>query len=107
ESDIVALNPAALSNKLVQLANGAVYDDEKKTHHVHDEKIKVLEGIVDEAQGEPILVYYKFQSDKDRLLEHFKQAQVFGDNLDEWNRGEVPMLVAHPASIGHGLNLQE
>ena len=107
ESDIVALNPAALSNKLVQLANGAVYDDEKKAHHVHDEKIKVLEGIVEEAQGEPILVYYKFQSDKARLLEHFKQAQVFGDNLDEWNRGEVPMLVAHPASIGHGLNLQE
>ena len=77
---------------------------------MHDEKLNVLERIVEEAQGKPILVFYWFQHDRDRILKRFKQAKVLDVNdgdVTKWNAGEIPILLAHPASAGHGLNLQK
>lgn len=106
--EIAALNAAALSNKLLQYANGCIYDAEKNTHFVHDVKIEALKDIVAEAQGAPVLVAYTFQSDKDRILKTFKGAKLLKDDQDvlDWNAGKIPMLIMHPASGGHGLNLQ-
>lgn len=110
EGELVAANAAVLSGKLQQLANGAIYDEDKKVIEVHDEKLTVLERIVDEAQGKPIIVFYWFQHDRDRILKRFKQAKVLEVNdgdVAKWNAGEIPILLAHPASAGHGLNLQK
>ena len=110
EDELVAANAAVLSGKLQQIANGAIYDEDKKVIEVHDEKLNVLERIVEEAQGKPILVFYWFQHDRDRILKRFKQAKVLDVNdgdVTKWNAGEIPILLAHPASAGHGLNLQK
>lgn len=110
EDELVAANAAVLSGKLQQIANGAIYDEDKKVIEVHDEKLNVLERIVEEAQGKPILVFYWFQHDRDRILKRFKQAKVLDVNdgdVAKWNASEIPILLAHPASAGHGLNLQK
>lgn len=110
EDELVAANAAVLSGKLQQIANGAIYDEDKKVIEVHDEKLNVLERIVEEAQGKPILIFYWFQHDRDRILKRFKQAKVLDVNdgdVTKWNAGEIPILLAHPASAGHGLNLQK
>lgn len=105
---IEAISAAALATKLMQFANGQVYDAEKNVHRIHDAKIEALKELVEEAQ-EPVLVAYTFKSDLARIVEAFPNAVVLGKDMgviDRWNRGEIDMLVTHPASAGHGLNLQ-
>lgn len=108
DKDITALNAAAVTNKLLQLANGAVYADNKDAIEIHNKKLEVLEELIDEANGEPVLVFYNFQHDKDRILKKFKDARMLDTDRDvkDWNAGKIKILLAHPASAGHGLNLQ-
>ena len=110
EGDIVADNAGALTQKLLQLANGASYNEDQGVQKIHNRKLKALETIVEEAQGQPILVFYSFQHDRDRIKKKFKNAVQIDDHDDviaDWNKGNIQMLLAHPASAGHGLNLQE
>ena len=108
---IEAANAAAKSGKLLQLANGAVYtDDDGSWTEVHDAKLQALDSIIEEADGAPVLVAYHFRSDLARLLRAFPQAQVLDKDpatIRRWNAGKIPVLLAHPASAGHGLNLQD
>ena len=101
---------AALVNKLLQCANGAVYTDDIKSWEVfHDEKIEALKEIVESNSGYPILVAYNFKSDLERIKRAFPKAVMMDDKVttqEKWNRGKIPMLLTHPASSGHGLNLQ-
>jgi SNF2 family DNA or RNA helicase len=102
---ILAANGAVKTSKLLQLASGSVYTPQADT--VHNKKIEALESIIEEAAGAPVLVAYQFKADEARLLEHFPEAKIITpDNIAAWNRGEIPVLIAHPASAGHGLNLQ-
>ena len=105
---ITALSAAAVSNKLLQLANGAVYDEDKKAIPVHSAKLNALKEIVEANEGNPILVFYNFKHDKSRILEIFKNAKELksADDVRAWNAGKTEMLIAHPASAGYGLNLQ-
>lgn len=105
---ITALSAAAVSNKLLQLANGAVYDEDKKAIPVHSAKLNALKEIVEANEGNPILVFYNFKHDKSRILEMFKNAKELksADDVRAWNAGKTEMLIAHPASAGYGLNLQ-
>ena len=104
---------ATLSGKLLQMANGAVYDDEGNVFHIHDAKLDALEDIVEAAQGEPVLVYYNYKHDLDRIKKRLPQAESFGagkdtaDTIRAWNDGEIPILLCHPASVAYGLNMQE
>ncbi|WP_204195345.1 DEAD/DEAH box helicase [Staphylococcus sp. GFQ9D221P] len=109
DGTIVAQSGASLSQKLLQLSNGAVYTDEHDVRQVHDRKLDKLEEIVEELQGQPILLFYNFKHDKERILERFKQAVVLGSDgyKDEWDKGNIEILLAHPSSAGHGLNLQQ
>ncbi len=105
-----AVNAAALTNKLLQFANGAVYTDGKGNWEaLHRHKLDALEDIVAEACGRPVLVAYTFKSDKVRIKRHFKNAVAIDEDgaIEKWNTGNVPLLLAHPASAGHGLNLQQ
>ena len=108
ESEITAVNAAALRSKLLQFSNGAVYDKDRAVHHIHDLKLEALESIVEEANGKPVLVAYCFEHDRDRILKKFKGAVHLKteQHIKDWNAGKIPMLVMHPASGGHGLNLQ-
>lgn len=108
EKDIVALNSASLSNKLLQMSNGAVYADDGSITHIHDKKLEMLDEIIEESQGQPILVMYNYKHDKERLLERYRFAETLDseDYMERWNNGEIQMLITHPASAGHGLNLQ-
>lgn len=108
EKDIVALNSASLSNKLLQMSNGAVYADDGSITHIHDKKLEMLDEIIEESQGQPILVMYNYKHDKERLLERYSFAETLDseDYMERWNNGEIQMLITHPASAGHGLNLQ-
>ena len=111
--DVEAVNSAAKSIKCLQMANGAVYADDsgnQLTVEVHDEKLMALESIIEEAAGAPILVAYHFKSDLARLQRAFPQGRTLDaspDTIREWNNGQIPILFAHPASAGHGLNLQD
>lgn len=108
---IEASNAAVRSGKLLQLANGAVYtDDDGSWAEIHDEKIRALESVIEEASGAPVLVAYHFRSDLARLQRAFPSARVLDKDpqtIREWNAGRIPILLAHPASAGHGLNLQD
>lgn len=107
--EVTASNAAVLSNKLLQLANGAIYDDDLKTIKIHDHKLNALEEITEEAQGQPILVFYQYKQDCSRILEKFSNAKKLdlnGDDIKNWNAGKIPMLLVQPQSAGHGLNLQ-
>ncbi|WP_174098468.1 DEAD/DEAH box helicase [Candidatus Liberibacter asiaticus] len=108
--NIEAFNSASKTVKCLQLANGAVYyDEEKHWKEVHDEKIKALEVIIEKANAAPIIVAYHFNSDLARLQKAFPQGRKLDQNpqtIREWNEGKIPLLFAHPASCGHGLNLQ-
>jgi SNF2 family DNA or RNA helicase len=108
DSDVVADTAAVLSNKLMQLANGAIYDEDHRVQHVHDAKIEALGELIEESQGKPILVFYWYKHDLHRLREAFPHAiPLYGDNdVKDWNANRIPLLLAHPASAGHGLNLQ-
>lgn len=107
---VEATTAAVLANKLLQWANGAMYTDENKNWaETHTAKLDALAEIVEDNEGENILVAYNYKSDLERLLTRFPQARVLDkqqDTIDAWNRGEIQMLLAHPASAGHGLNLQ-
>lgn len=109
--EIEALNAAALANKLLQYANGAVYVDEFKNYaETHDEKLNTLAELIDDNPNENLLVAYNYKSDLERLQRRFKDAVVLDKNPDtitKWNNGEIKLLLAHPASAGHGLNLQK
>ncbi|AZU97912.1 SNF2 family protein [Vibrio phage LP.1] len=109
--DVVAFNAAALANKLLQYANGALYLDETKRYKtIHEEKLDALAGIVEDNPNENILVAYNYKFDLEKLQERFPQAVVMsksGAEVEQWNEGKIKILLAHPASAGHGLNLQK
>ena len=110
EFGVEALNAAAKTMKLLQLANGAAYVNDKEWREVHRAKIEALESVIEEAAGAPVLVAYHFKSDLTRLLEAFPKArQLDADpqTIHDWNAGKIPILLAHPASAGHGLNLAQ
>lgn len=109
DSAVVAQSAAALTQKLLQYSNGAAYNDNEGVQHFHDKKLKALEEIVEEAQGQPILVFYSFIHDLDRIKKKFKDVYTLNDEeaIYKWNNGDIPILAAHPASAGHGLNLQD
>lgn len=105
---VVALNAAAVMSKLLQMANGNVYTDAGSILHIHDRKLDALEEIVDTA-GEPVLVFYSFRHDLDAIRARIPAARTLEgpEDIAAWNRGEIRVLLAHPASVGYGLNLQE
>lgn len=106
--DLDAVNAAALSNKLLQMSNGAVYADDGTIVKIHDRKLDALEDLIEAANGKPLLVAYWYKHDKQRILERFDAAEINTvDDIDRWNKGEVPVALIHPASAGHGLNLQQ
>ena len=105
--EISAANAAALSGKLLQMANGAVYDDEGAAIHIHDRKLEALEDLIEAANGKPVLIAYWFRHDLARIKERFAVETLdSSDSIKSWNNGEIPIAVIHPASAGHGLNLQ-
>lgn len=110
ETTISAMNAAAVMGKLLQLSGGAVYEDDGGYTEFHDEKLKALEDIIDTA-SEPVLVFYGYRHERERLLQRFrklKPREINGpEDISDWNEGNVKLLIAHPASVGYGLNLQE
>lgn len=105
--EIDAANAAALSGKLLQMANGAVYDENHRVAHLHDRKLDALEDLVEAANGKPVLIAYWFKHDLERILERFPAERLdSAESICRWNAGEIPIAVIHPASAGHGLNLQ-
>ena len=109
EDVIDAGSAAAVNGKLLQIAGGAVYDEDHNVHELHSAKLDVLEDIMEEANGEPVLVAYWYKHERDRIMARFPQAVQLkdSDTIAAWNRGEIPMLLVHPAGAGHGLNLQD
>lgn len=109
DTQIAALNAAAVTNKLLQLANGAIYDELQNFHLVHNRKLDILDELVEEAQGENMLIFYNFKSDYERIKERYPDAVKLDTDKDikKWNEGKIKMLLAHPAGAGHGLNLQD
>lgn len=112
ENDITAANAAVLTNKLLQISNGAIYSEDKSVVDVHDEKLKALLDVIEAANGKPVLVFYSFQHDFHRIISFLSSKKLKPKGLDDskdieaWNKGKVPILLVHPASAGHGLNLQ-
>ena len=108
DGEIVAGTAAALTNKLLQFANGAIYDMDGGVHELHDIKLDALEELLEEAGGDPVLVLYAYKHDAERIKRRIDcRALDTPEDIDAWNRGEIPVALAHPASIGHGLNLQD
>ena len=108
EGAIVAGSAAALTNKLLQFANGAIYDMDGKVHELHTIKLEALEELLEEAGGDNVLVLYAYKHDRDRIRQRIDCRELDKpEDIDAWNRGEIPVALAHPASIGHGLNLQD
>ena len=106
--DIDAVNAATLSNKLQQMANGAVYDESGNVRNIHDRKLDALEDLIESANGKPLLVAYWFKHDRERILKRFPARDInTKKDIDDWNSGKIPIALIHPASAGHGLNLQE
>jgi SNF2 family DNA or RNA helicase len=108
EGDIVANNAAALTNKLLQFSNGAVYDEDGDVKEIHDEKLRALDELIETANGKPVLIFYSYKHDLDRIKKHLKDVTVLetSEDIERWNKGEIPIMLTHPASAGHGLNLQ-
>lgn len=105
--EIVAGTAATLVNKLLQFSNGAIYDTDKKVHHIHDIKLDALEELVEEAGGDTVLILYAFRHDADRIRERIPCRGLDTEkDIEDWKAGKIPVAIAHPASIGHGLNLQ-
>ena len=109
DEELDAVNAAALSNKLLQMANGAVYGEDKKIIPIHDRKLDALEDLVEAANGKPLLVAYWYKHDLQRIKARFKNARCIDTAKDiyDWNAGKIPLALIHPASAGHGLNLQD
>lgn len=108
---ITAASAAALSNKLQQFANGAMYDADRKVLQLHDEKVEKLKELVEAANGQPVLIAYTFKHDLDKIMEALKEYKPVKlekpEQIADWNAGKISVLVTHPASAGHGLNLQK
>ena len=110
---ISVTSAAALSNKLLQLANGAVYDEDRQVHEVHDCKIEAFLELVESLQGKPVLVFYNYQHDRERILKALEKSGLRIRELkttqdeDDWNAGRIDILLTHPASSAYGLNLQQ
>ncbi|MBU5304658.1 SNF2-related protein [Eubacterium callanderi] len=105
--EITAANAAALSGKLLQMANGAVYDDQGTVLHIHDRKLDALEDLIEAANGKPVLIAYWFKHDLSRIQKRFEvEVLSTSDSIKRWNDGEITIAAIHPASAGHGLNLQ-
>ena len=113
EHEVTAANAASLSNKLSQMANGAVYSDDGEVVEIHDKKLDALEDIIESANGKPILVAYWYKHDYSRIVERLKKLDVeymkidSDESITKWNNREIPVGLIHPASAGHGLNLQQ
>lgn len=106
--EIMAGTEAALTNKLLQFANGAIYDMDGQVHELHTVKLDALEELIEEAGGDPVLVLYAYKHDADRIRQRIPCRSLDKpEDIDDWNAGKIPVALAHPASIGHGLNLQE
>lgn len=104
---VLAANAASTCSKLQQIANGAVYTEEHAVVKVHDSKLDALEDLIESANGQSVIVFYQFKHDQARIQERFETRELKNDqNVKDWNDGNIPILLAHPASIGHGLNLQ-
>ena len=108
EQEIDAMNAAALSNKLLQMASGAVYDEDGKALHMHDRKLDALEDLVESANGRPVLVAYWYKHDAERIKERMPVREIRSSrDIRDWNAGKIPVALIHPAGAGHGLNLQD
>lgn len=113
DQEITAANAASLCGKLSQMANGAVYTDDRSVKIFHDRKLDALEDMIEAANGKPVMIAYWFQHDLDRIKERLSQIGVVYEKIDSedsikrWNAGELPVALIHPASAGHGLNLQD
>jgi len=112
DGDIDAANAAALSNKLLQMSNGAVYDEEGRVREIHNHKLEALEDLIEAANGQNVLIAYWFKHDRDRIMKYLKDCgyspreMKSSEDINDWNKGEVPVALIHPASAGHGLNIQ-
>lgn len=108
--EVNAVNAAALSNKLLQFANGAVYDENKNVFPIHDIKLEALKEIIEDANGQSVLIAWTYQFDRDRIFEYLKSYKPrelkTNKDIEDWNAGKIQVMLAHPASAGHGLNLQ-
>ncbi|MGG1643020.1 DEAD/DEAH box helicase [Paenibacillus sp. NRS-1782] len=113
DADVVASTAAVLSNKLLQMASGAVYDEDKGVKLIHDAKLDALEDIIEAANGKPVMVFYNFKHSLARIQQRFQQARILrkgkdgAEDIRTWNNDEIPLLLLHPKSAGHGLNLQD
>ena len=106
--EIDAFNAAALSNKLLQMANGAVYDENKEVHYIHDRKLDALEDLIEQANGKAVLIAYWFKHDALRIKKRFEVREIKTEqDIIDWNLGLITVALIHPASAGHGLNLQK
>ncbi len=106
--EIDAANAAVLSGKLLQMANGAIYDEDKKSIVIHDRKLDALEDLIEGMNGRPVLVAYWYQHDADRIKSRFSVREIKSTrDIEDWNAGRIPVAIIHPASAGHGLNLQD
>ena len=106
--DIDAQSAVGLSNKLHQMANGAVYDENGNVRRIHDRKLDAVEDLIEAANGNPVMIAYWFKHDRERLIERFGAVPIDkSEDITKWNKGEIPVAIIHPASAGHGLNLQE
>lgn len=112
EEDITAANAAVLTNKLLQMANGAIYSESKEVVNIHDEKLEKLEEIIDTSNGKSVLVFYNFKHDYNRISEMLTKKKIkhqtlnTSEDIKNWNDGKIQVALLHPASAGHGLNLQ-
>ena len=107
DGEITASNAASLSNKLCQLSNGAIYDDEQNIVEIHDRKLYALEDIIESMNGKPLLIAYWYRHDLERIKSRFSVREIkTSEDISDWNDGKIPVALIHPASAGHGLNLQ-
>lgn len=108
DGDIDAGSAAILVNKLLQVAGGAAYDENGNARLLHNEKLDALDALLGEANGQPVLLFYSYKHERDRIIERHPEAVDVKEDaaVKEWNAGNIPLLLAHPASAGHGLNLQ-
>lgn len=107
DETLIANNAAAICNKLQQISNGSVYTENKEVLDIHNHKLDALEDLIESANGQPVIVFYAFQHDRDKIQSRFDTYEIqSNDDVRKWNEGQIPILLAHPASIGHGLNLQ-
>jgi SNF2 family DNA or RNA helicase len=108
QEEIDAVNAASLSGKLLQMANGAVYDEDKRVLKIHEKKLDALEDLIEAANGKPVLIAYWYKHDLERIKERFNVREILNDqDIRDWNNGKIDVAVIHPASAGHGLNLQQ